>query len=264
VRLGQVVSNLIHNAVRYTPPGGEIRVSLEHSEQDAIVRVVDNGQGIPEPILDRVFDMFVQQSAGGGGLGVGLALVKRLIDLHDGSVSVRSDGEGKGSEFKLRLPRLAIEAEPVITPRPPTTAFVSSLKIVVVDDNPDICDLVSELLAGHGHEVAQASTGSAALELIASTEPDAAIVDLGLPDIDGWSVARSARAKLGGRPIRLVAMSGYGSEADRARAFDAGFDAHIVKPAHIDDILRALTEPGEAREPRESAPNGASPSTHHP
>jgi two-component system, sensor histidine kinase len=263
VRLTQVISNLLHNAARYTPPGGTIRVSVEQDGEHVIVRVADSGQGIAPDALERVFDMFMQQTRGGEGLGVGLALVKRLVELHGGTVGVKSDGLGCGSEFHVRLPGASASA--VAPTQGPTAPEARPMRIVVVDDNDDIRELVAELLATHGHSVSRAGTGRAALELIEKLRPQAAIVDLGLPDVDGWSVARSVRQTLQDLPIFLVAMSGYGSDADRKRTTEAGFDAHIVKPAHIDEILRALSQVGQASEAspeiREGAPQ---PESQHP
>jgi two-component system, sensor histidine kinase len=262
VRLTQVFSNLLHNAARYTPPGGTIRVSVEQDDGALVARIADSGQGIPDELAGRVFDMFVQESRGGEGLGVGLALVKRLVELHGGSVAVSSGGVGCGSEFSVRLPGasstlVAVESQP--------TPEASPMRIVVVDDNDDIRDLVAELLVTHGHSVSQAGTGRAALELIQRIRPQAAIVDLGLPDLDGWSVARSVRETLHDLPILLVAMSGYGSDADRRRAVEAGFDAHIVKPAHIDDILRALSKAGNgAHDPAANLESARQRESHHP
>ncbi len=258
VRLAQVVSNLLNNASRYTTPGGALGVQLETADEQAVIRVWDNGQGIPGELLDSVFDMFVQQNNGGGGLGVGLALVKRLVDLHGGSVSVKSEGTGRGSKFDVRLPVAAALPVRSEAPERARQSDAGPLRIVVIDDNPDIRDLVADLLASHGHDVSQAATGKAALELIQQLEPDAALVDLGLPDVDGWAIAKSVRQNAKTHSIRLVAMSGYGSDADRARAFEAGFDAHIVKPAHIDEILRALTQAPSAAPTNSGSNHGAS------
>jgi two-component system, sensor histidine kinase len=241
VRLGQVISNLLHNAARYTPEGGRIEISLAPDGDEVVLRVRDSGQGIPEQHLPHVFDMFFQQSANSSGLGVGLSLVKRLVELHGGQVSVTSDGAGKGAEFCVRLPSSDAEmaAQPSSTPPLPE---LDPLRIVVVDDNDDIRDLIAQLLTGHGHSVTLAPNGAQGLELIERLRPDAAIVDLGLPDLDGWSVAREVRARLAGNGPRLIAMSGYGQESDRQLAREAGFDVHLVKPANIQAILSALAD----------------------
>ena len=243
VRVAQVISNLLNNAARYTEPGGRIRLSIEIANEHAVIRVSDNGQGIEPELIDRVFDMFVQRDSGGGGLGVGLALVKRMVELHGGVISAKSHGRGHGTEFAVKLP-LAVGQAPEIEMHEKRRVRESTapppLSVVLVDDNEDIRDLVAELLVTHGHTVSQAATGRQGLELIGKLEPDAAIVDLGLPDVDGWTVAKNVRDG-GNSKTRLVAMSGYGQQSDRERAMESGFDAHLVKPAHIDAILQAIS-----------------------
>ena len=244
VRLLQIACNLLNNAAKYTDPNGKLAISWGTDGTDGFVRVTDNGRGIPADVLPRVFDMFVQErvtSDGAGGLGLGLGLVKRLVELHGGTVRAHSEGAGQGAEFELRLALLSSQKKPAGTRAlkddPPV-----SLRAVVVDDAPDLRELVADLLRLRGHEVEIVADGPAAVKLIVETQPDVALVDIGLPDMDGYEVARQIRTALprGGKTPRLIAMTGYGQESDRAAAFAAGFDDHITKPASAEKILRAL------------------------
>jgi len=243
VRLVQCVCNLLNNAAKYTEPGGTLRIDWGIEQADGFVRVADNGRGIPPDVLPKIFDMFVQERVtpdGGGGLGLGLGLVKRLVELHGGAVRATSEGKGKGAMFEIRLP-LAPDAtqerpKPMAKPGTQTRA----LRAVVCDDAADLRDLVADLLRLRGHEV------SVAIELIVAQKPDVALIDIGLPDMDGYEVARAIRRQLTEYKPRLIAMTGYGQASDRVAAFEAGFDAHIVKPASADKILRALYGTEEA------------------
>lgn len=249
VRLVQVVCNLLQNAAKYTEPGGRIRVEWGAAEERGFIRVTDNGRGIPPELVPTIFEMFVQErttSDGAGGLGLGLGLVKRLVEMHGGTVRASSPGPGHGSTFELSLrlvdqppaDRDGAAGETAPKDRP--------LRTVVCDDATDLRELVADLLRLRGHEVAIVKDGPAAVELICRERPDVALIDIGLPDMDGYEVARQVRAKLPGERPRLIAMTGYGTASDRTAAFDAGFDAHIVKPATADQILRALYgNPGE-------------------
>jgi signal transduction histidine kinase len=243
VRLVQVIVNLLSNAIKYTAPKGTIR--LMYGGRDyAFVRVTDNGRGIPASLLPKVFEMFVQERTtpdGGGGLGLGLGLVKRLVELHHGTVHATSEGPDKGSTFEIRLP-LADEAtlsawKPRLEQTPPQDR---PLRAIVCDDAPDLRELVADLLRTRGHDVTTVEDGPAAVEAIRRDRPDVALIDIGLPDMDGYEVARRIRRELPDHHMRLIAMTGYGQASDRASAFQAGFDAHIVKPASADKILRAL------------------------
>ncbi len=244
LRLIQVVTNLLSNAIKYTEPGGEIAVAWGQEDDFARIRVIDNGRGIPPEMLPRIFDMFVQERAGGdgaGGLGLGLGLAKRLVDLHHGSLFAESAGPGTGSSFELRLP-LATQDE--LAKRRSTTGMLDDgeppLSIVVVDDAPDLRDLVADLLRMRGHDVVTANDGPSAVELIRSRRPDVALIDIGLPGMDGYEIARALRTDLPRTALRLIAMTGYGQASDRSTAFQAGFDDHIVKPARAETITRAL------------------------
>lgn len=242
VRLIQVVCNLLNNAAKYTDPGGALRIEIGTRGDLGTIRVIDNGKGIPAEVLPRVFDMFVQErvtSDGAGGLGLGLGLVKRLVELHGGQVRASSDGPGKGSTFELELP-LATTAIPEAEPRSRTGPVKRPLRAVVCDDAADLRELVADLLRLRGHEVSVVEDGPSAVRLICEQRPDVALIDIGLPDMDGYEVARQIRSALTDHRPRLIAMTGYGQASDRASAFEAGFDAHITKPASADKILRAL------------------------
>jgi signal transduction histidine kinase len=250
VRLVQCVCNLINNAAKYTEPGGTLVIDWGAHHGHGFVRVTDNGRGIPGDLLPKIFDMFVQERVtpdGAGGLGLGLGLVKRLVELHGGTVSATSDGQGKGATFEIRLPLLDdVMLERLKPMRTKPGPQARPLRAVVCDDAPDLRDLVADLLRLRGHEVSVVGDGPAAIELIVTEKPDVALIDIGLPDMDGYEVARTIRRQLTDYKPRLIAMTGYGQASDRAAAFDAGFDAHIVKPASADKILRALYGTEEA------------------
>lgn len=242
VRLIQVVVNLIGNAAKYTEAGGKLKVSWAVEAGRGIIRVSDNGKGIPTDILPRVFDMFVQervQSSGAGGLGLGLGLVKRLIELHGGTVSASSGGPGMGSTFEISLALHEPPPESALSAAK-QGARKASLRTVVCDDAPDLRELVADLLRLRGHEVTVVEDGASAVEVICAERPDVALIDIGLPNMDGYEVARQIRRFSAEYRPRLIAMTGYGQASDRASAFEAGFDDHITKPASADKILRAL------------------------
>jgi signal transduction histidine kinase/ActR/RegA family two-component response regulator len=240
-RLEQIITNLVGNAVRFTPAGGAIDVSLHAAAGEAVLQVRDTGIGIAAETLPRVFDMFVQgaRSPDGapGGLGLGLTLVRRIVELHGGSVDAASDGAGRGSTFTVRLPALATPPAP---PRP--TRRVSNggrRRVVIVEDNADAREVLRFALEVAGHEVHEAYDGPSGLAAIMIQRPDVALVDIGLPEFDGYEIARKARAAIGSS-LHLIALTGYGQPDDKRQAMEAGFDAHLVKPVEPDVLLDAI------------------------
>jgi signal transduction histidine kinase/CheY-like chemotaxis protein len=230
-RLEQIATNLVGNAVKYTPAGGTIHVSVGREGAEAVLRVADDGIGMAPDLVPRVFDLFVQGARGldraQGGLGIGLTLVRRLADLHGGTATVESPGEGCGSTFTVRLP--AIEA-----PAPPAAHDAGAVapprrRILVVEDNDDARDMLATLLRVEGHEVFEAADGETGLETIRTLRPDIAFIDAGLPGLDGFEVARRVRAMSGARPV-LIALTGYALDDDRRKAHEAGFAFHVAKP----------------------------------
>jgi signal transduction histidine kinase len=248
-RLEQVVSNLLDNALKYTPAGGRIEVTIGAEGGDAVLRLRDAGVGIDSETLPRIFDVFVQadQTAerSGGGLGLGLTLVKRLVELHGGTVSATSAGPDRGSEFVVRIPRLT-EAAPA-TPRPGGPGGTPrGRRIVIIEDNPDFRDALRVLLESWGHHVEEAATGNRGLELIRESHPEVALVDLGLPGLDGYAVAEAVRSAPGGENVLLVAITGYGGLQVRRRTKDVGFDAHLTKPVNLKALERIIVSRAES------------------
>lgn len=242
VRLVQAVSNLVNNAARYTDPGGKIRISVAAHGGLAEIHVVDNGHGIAPAFLPRIFEMFVQErDSAAGGLGLGLSLASRLVGMHGGTLTASSEGPRRGSEFVVSLPLdPTADAGDIVRSTRPTSETKKSLVVALVDDNPDIREMMQQLLSMWGHTVAAADRGETGVELILKLRPHVAFVDIGLPDLDGYTVAARVRSQAGGNDVRLVAMTGFGRDADRKRAQQAGFDLHLPKPADIDSLKRAL------------------------
>ena len=241
-RLEQCVSNLIVNAAKFTPDGGVIRVKAAREEAMGLVCVRDNGVGIRPQMIDSIFELFTQDEMGlartQGGLGIGLTLVKRLIELHGGSVRAESPGEGQGSRFEARLPLASAEAHA----RPDVSATGQRhgpRRVLIVEDAEDSRESLAMLLSGWEHEVIRAANGPQGVRLALEAAPDIALVDIGLPGFDGYEVARRIRREMNGRAIRLIALTGYGQSSDRAKALEAGFDLHLLKP--VDPaVLRSL------------------------
>jgi PAS domain S-box-containing protein len=242
VRLAQVVSNLLNNAARYTPPGGRITLEVAAAEHEARIAVEDNGIGIESSQLERVFEPFAQvdrgEVAGAGGIGIGLALAKALVELHGGRISAHSAGSGRGSRFVVGLPRIAV-------PKPRTVARAAQRdkrqrRLLVVDDNVDAATSQADLLRLLGHEVEVAYSGEDALEKAKAFSPEIVLLDLGMPGMDGFEVARRLRAAPGDKPIKLVAQTGWGQEEDRRRTREAGFDAHLAKPVDMASLQQLL------------------------
>jgi PAS domain S-box-containing protein len=243
-RLAQVISNLLNNAAKYTPDGGRIRVSVDRDGDEAVIRVEDDGEGISGEMLPRVFDLFSQASQSidrsDGGLGIGLTLVKRLVEMHGGTVEAHSDGPGHGSEFTVRLPLLRTEAPAPTPPRGKARGLGRTRRVLVVDDSRDTANTLARLLRRLGHKVDVAYEGPSAYEAGVALTPDIVLLDIGLPGMDGYEVARRLRAEPSLDGVCLVAVTGYGSEADRRRSTAAGFDAHLVKPVEFDALRRVL------------------------
>ena len=245
VRIQQIVANLLTNAAKYTPPDGFATVTVGVESGDAVVRVRDTGIGIPAERLGEIFELFTQldtsKARTEGGLGIGLTLAKQLTALHGGTISAVSEGSGKGSEFIVRLPRLADarpgDDEPAV---PPTRG--ARHRVLIIDDNQDAREVLAMSLEIDGHRVFAAGSGREGLEVALVERPTLVIVDIGLPDIDGYEVARRLRQALKSEAT-LVAFSGYGQPEDRRRSLEAGFDAHVVKPATGETILSVLARP---------------------
>ena len=260
-RLSQVISNLLNNAAKYTPPGGNVWLAVAVDGHDATISVRDDGIGIPAEEMARVFELFVQSRSQAqtdrihGGLGIGLTLVKRLVELHGGVVRGFSAGIGKGSEFVVRLPGAVIRSEPRLadgspmlatsitdsSPHPTMTPM-SPLRIVVVEDNDDIRETLKDLLVMCGHEVDVAEDGERGVQMVLDQNPDIALIDIGLPGLDGYNVARALRDRQSDPQTRLIALTGYGQPDDRKKALDAGFDAHLVKPVDLERLSKVLAE----------------------
>jgi signal transduction histidine kinase len=240
-RLVQCVVNVLGNAIKYTDAGGAIRVQTRAEGELAVIEVTDNGAGIAPELLPRIFDLFVQGDRtldrADGGLGIGLSVVKRLIEMHQGEVIAASPGIGLGADFQMRLPRIERpQSQASNTPQGQT----SPMRILVVDDNADAAESLAMLLGLQGHETRVALSGREALEAVESFRPDVALLDLGLPTLDGYELAARLRAipRLVG--VRLVALTGYGRSEDRQRTRAAGFDEHLVKPVDLAALTRAL------------------------
>ena len=242
-RLEQIVTNLLDNAIKYTPEGGRIGVGVRAEGAQAKLQVEDSGVGIPAELLPRVFDLFSQGERtldrSQGGLGLGLALVRRLVELHGGEVSASSSGSGQGACFMVRLPLVEAPAQAMSAVASPEEES-KRLRILIVEDNPDGRETLVMLLGMQGHEVHEAEDGPAGVERALDIKPDAAVVDIGLPGFDGYEVARRLRSSPLGRAIRLIALTGYGQEEDRQNAFRAGFDSFLVKPADMNALNSIL------------------------
>ena len=258
VRLEQVICNLLHNAAKFTAPGGRISAAAGREGGQIVVRVKDTGAGIALELLPRIFDPFTQGEPSRkvkDGLGLGLSLVRALIEMHGGQVEARSAGPGLGSEFAVRLPALArplgswVRPAPESSPRPigeagrlhDADAAERALRVLVVDDNLDLAESMSELVREWGHEVQLRRTGRGALELALASPPDVVLLDIGLSDMEGYEVARQLRGRSGpGGRMFLVALTGLGGEEDRHRSREAGFDMHMVKPAPVEELRTTL------------------------
>ena len=248
VRLDQIVNNLLVNALRYTPPGGQIDVVVAGDADAVSIRVCDNGIGIAPDLLPRIFDLFVQ---GGraiertqGGLGIGLTLVRRLVELHGGRVEVHSEGVGRGSCFTVRLPMVAPPSGSQISVDEATTW--TPRRVLVVEDHDDARQMMVVMLTDAGHQVYEAANGADGVAVALRERPDVAIIDVGLPGLNGYEVAAGIRTAPGGGAMVLVALTGYGTAEDRRRAVEAGFDTHLVKPVDADHLMDTISGIGAA------------------
>ncbi len=240
-RIEQIIANLVDNALKYTPAGGSIALVVEEDCDEVVLAVSDSGIGIAPELMPHVFDLFVQGTRtldrAQGGLGVGLALVRRLALMHGGRVSVSSAGTGQGSTFELRLPRVPApqhgEAEAAL-------AVASGQSVLLIEDNEDGREMMAMMLEAQQYRVACAVDGYEGLRMAALSQPDIALVDIGLPGIDGYEVARRMRSDPVTSMVRLIALTGYGQESDRERALDAGFDAHLVKPVDLNRLIEVM------------------------
>jgi CheY-like chemotaxis protein/anti-sigma regulatory factor (Ser/Thr protein kinase) len=243
IRLDQVIGNLVVNAVKYTPETGTIRVSVRREGDEAVLRVADTGIGLEPDLAARVFELFVQGDRdldrSQGGLGIGLTLVRRLAEMHRGSASVASEGHGKGSEFTVRLP--AVEPAAAASAAPAAASAPRAREILIVEDNADARETLRMLLEISGHNVETAGDGATGLEKALALQPEIALVDIGLPGLDGYEIARRIRASRGLRQPYLVAITGYGAPEDRQRALEAGFDIHVAKPVDAETLAAILS-----------------------
>jgi PAS domain S-box-containing protein len=253
MRLAQVISNLLNNAAKFTPRGGQITLQVARDGNDAVLSVRDTGIGIPPEALPHVFEMFAQVDRAiersHAGLGVGLALVRRLVELHGGTVQARSEGRDAGSEFIVRLPVIAGRGRPseAGTEDGASDQPAESLRILVVDDNVDSAVTLAALLGIHGHEVRTAHDGWQALEEVNAFKPDVAILDIGMPKMNGYTVAARIRERMDDVQPLLIAVTGWGQEEDRQRSKAAGFDHHLVKPVDPALLLELLASPSVRR-----------------
>lgn len=250
-RLSQVISNLLSNAAKYTPQGGQVTLTTRLEGADAVVEVKDNGVGMAEELLPYVFDLFVQSERtldrAQGGLGLGLALVKSLVELHGGQVSAESGGAGRGSTFRVRLPLANASATVGAAPSPGDadgagTTELAGARVLIVDDNEDAADLLAILLGQMGMPTRTAHDGPSALTIVNDFTPDIAILDLGLPVMDGYELARNLRLRPGLESLRTIALTGYGTEQDRKRSRTEGFDAHLTKPVEVESLVSVIGE----------------------
>ncbi|HZF78262.1 MAG TPA: ATP-binding protein, partial [Rubrivivax sp.] len=251
-RLVQVVANLLTNAAKFTPGGGTATVTLREEGGQALLAVRDTGVGIEPALLPRIFDLFVQADhsldRASGGLGIGLTVARSIIELHGGTIRAHSDGPGQGSEFVVQLPllsqRVSHAPKPLVTAPDVAAAAPAARYILVVDDNVDALDALSTLLEMDGHVVRSAASAEAALHLLGDFEPEVVLLDIGLPGMNGYELAREIRGRASGRNMLLVAISGYGDRAAKESSTYAGIDSHLTKPVDF-DALSAVLQAGK-------------------
>jgi signal transduction histidine kinase/CheY-like chemotaxis protein len=247
-RVAQIITNLLSNACKYTRPLGKIVLSIRTEGDRAVICVEDNGDGIPADLLPRIFELFVQgdrlSDRHPGGLGLGLTLVRRLTEMHSGTVEAHSNGPGLGSAFTVRIPRIEKVAEST-TSRIAPVRSKRGRRILIVEDNTDAREALRQALEMSGHEIFEADSGASGVESALANHPDTALIDIGLPGFDGYEVARRIRSSSESQGMILIALTGYGSPEDRRRAEQAGFDTHLVKPLNFDQLENLLTTHGE-------------------
>jgi CheY-like chemotaxis protein len=244
LRLAQVLSNLLTNAAKYTDPEGVIRLHATAADDEIAIAVTDTGIGIPGEALPNVFAMFSQvkssQDRSEGGLGIGLALARGLVDLHGGTIEARSAGLGHGSEFTVRLPRRDVGTERRGAPSPTASAPTARRRVLIADDNRDAADSLAMLLKMEGHDVTVVHDGAEALAAFMSLRPEVALLDIGMPKINGYDVARKIREDSLGRAVTLIAVTGWGQDSDKARALAVGFYYHFTKPVEPERLCALL------------------------
>ena len=249
VRIEQVLANMVTNAVKYTPPGGRIRVALCADGADAVLTVEDTGFGIATGLLPFIFDLYVQADRtldrAQGGLGIGLTLVRRLVELHGGTIVASSEGEGHGSRFTVRLKQVAPASMPSGLARP-VERRATPRRVLVIEDSGDAREMLRMMLELAGHVVYDAPDGIRGLELVKAVRPDVGLIDISLPIMDGYQVARRIRAERHGREMLLVALSGYDAPGDASRSPEPAFDYHLVKPVDPDQLARLIGERADA------------------
>jgi len=248
IRLAQVISNLLSNAAKYTGEGGAIRLTAETVNDEVIALVEDNGIGIPAEDLQRIFDMFIQADRAldraQGGLGIGLTLARGIVEMHGGRIEAFSEGPGRGSQFVARFPALADAhggaCESSLVVKDAGTGASKTCRVLVVDDNVDSAESLSVVLALEGHKTKTAHDGPSALELARAFRPQVTLLDIGLPGMSGYEVARELRKQPGGRKAKLIALTGYGQEEDQRKSREAGFDHHLTKPVDYDALASLI------------------------
>jgi CheY-like chemotaxis protein len=253
----QILDNLLQNAAKYTDSGGHIEVHATRDKDCAVLVVGDSGIGLAPETLHRVFDLFAQvQPAGRGrtGLGIGLAVVKRLVELHKGTIEVYSAGHGKGARFTVKLPLCeSPQREDEEDPLKIVRLLNAQARVLVVDDNADVVESLSLVLRTHGYPVHAATDGEAAIRLADALQPEIVLLDLGMPKVDGYAVAAWIRRQAWGASAQIIAITGWGQDSDRERTRAAGFDAHLVKPVDSDELLHLIHAPPDSTATHHSA-----------